>query len=760
MGSRVHSRGDAEPASNARFGPFELDLRAGELRKEGRRIRLQEQPFQILRMLLESPGEVISREDIRKRLWPDNTVVEFDHSINAAVKRLRDALRDSADKPRYIETVARRGYRFIADIEPPTDCPVMAELAAAEPPPTDPTNERQAEAVLPPADTTLPRSDAAPRRPRFNSHHWIPVGLLAAVALVVWAGVVFNRRSARSAAVSLRPLMRLDLDLGNVVPPDSDQGANAVLSPDGTRLVYVSKSKLFLRRLDQAKAIELAETDKAQAPFFSPDGRWLAFFAGSKLRKIPTGGGHVTDLCDAPRGAGGGASWGEDGHIVLGVNFVLERIPATGGAPTPLTELGRGEIVHRWPQVLDGGKAVIFSAYSSMSGLEGASIEVVSLENRRRKTLVRGATWGRYLPSGHLIYISKGTLFAVPFDQSQLEVKGSPTPVLDEVAYSEAYGSAQIDFSRTGTVVYRESRIGAGLVTMQWVDESGNKTPVLPVPGNYLSPALSADGNRLAFTLGGDIWMYDLKHPAMVRLTFGGGFGNPVWTADSQRLVFRGAGGIFWIDVAGTGRPEPLIQSKNSQLPWSFTPDGNRLAFIEIDPATGADIWTVSVQTGPFGLRAGKPEVFLRTPFQERAPMFSPDGRWLAYMSNESGQYQVYVEAFPQKGGKRQVSKDRGGYPAWPRNANELLYWGLGHESQLMVASYRTHDDSFVSDEPRVYSKKIVGFGTTRSYDPAPDGKHIVALVAADSAAASEDRVVFLLNFFDELRRRAPTGTN
>ena len=249
--------------------------------------------------------------------------------------------------------------------------------------------------------------------------------------------------------------------LGNAVAPDSDHGATAILSPDGTRLVYVSKSKLFIRRLDQSKAIELPGTDKAQAPFFSPDGRWLAFFAGSKLRKIPTGGGQVTDLCDAPLGAGGGGSWGEDGDIVVGVNYVLERIPATGGALTPLTELGRGEIVHRWPQVLDGGKAVIFSAYSSMSGLDGASIEVVSLENRRRKTLVRGATWGRYLPSGHLVYISKGTLFAVPFDQSRLEVKGSPTAVLDEVAYSEAYGSAQIDFSRTGMLVYRESRTGA-----------------------------------------------------------------------------------------------------------------------------------------------------------------------------------------------------------------------------------------------------------------------------------------------------------
>lgn len=217
---------------------------------------------------------------------------------------------------------------------------------------------------------------------------------------------------------------------------------------------------------------------------------------------------------------------------------------------------------------------------------------------------------------------------------------------------------------------------------------------------------------------------------------------------------------MLWTRADGLGQPEVLTQSGNQQTPWSFTPDGKRLAFVEIDRATGGDIWTVPVETGPSGLRAGKPEAFLKTPFHERCPAFSPDGRWLAYMSNESGQYQIYVDAFPHKGKKRQISTDRGGYPAWSEKANELFFWGLGHASQLMAASYRTHGDLFVPDQPRVYSRKIVGFGTTRSYDPAPDGKHIVALIAADATHGSQDRVVFLLNFFDELRRRAPVSTN
>lgn len=461
-------------------------------------------------------------------------------------------------------------------------------------------------------------------------------------------------------------------------------------------------------------------TENARAPFFSPDGQLVAFFAGDKLKKVSTRGGPVIELCEAPLGAAGGGSWGEDGNIVAAPNYVLSRIPSAGGALRPLTELTQGEIVHRWPQVLQGGKAVLFSSYASMSGLDSANIEVMSLENRRRKTVVRGGTWGRYLPSGHLVYINKGTLFAVPFDPDRLEVHGTPAPVLEDVAYNAAWGSAEVDFSRTGTLVYRSSKAGDGLVTVPWLDESGNTSPLLPVPGNYLSPALSPDGNRVAFTLGGDVWEYDLKRAVMVRLTFGGGYGNPLWTADGQYVVFRAAGGIFWIHAGGAGRPEPLIQSNNRQLPWSFTPDGKRLAFVEIDPATGADIWTLPVETTGSGLRAGKPEVFLQTPVQERSPMFSPDGQWLAYMSNESGTYQVYVQAFPHKAGKRQISTDRGGYPAWSRNGHELFFWGLGGHSQLMAVSYKARGDSFVTDKPRVWSKRIVGFGSTRSYDPAP----------------------------------------
>jgi serine/threonine-protein kinase len=738
--------GSAKSKLNVRFGPFELDLLKGELRKDGRKVRLQEQPFQILRMLLEAPGEAVSREEIRKRLWPDETVVEFDHSINAAVRRLRDALRDSADNPRYIKTIARRGYCFIGEAE--TDHAAQAEPAAVVPE-KEPSNRPVEEAPRPQL-LTLRRTII------------VPV-LLATIILIVLAGAWYKTRSARPLVTSLQPLIRLDVDLGSDPSVRTDRGASAILSPDGTRLVYMSHSKLFTRQLDQAQATELPGTEGARAPFFSPDGQWVGFFGGGGLNKISIQTKQVIPLCDGSLSNGG--SWGEDGNIIAGFDFRLARIPSTGGTPTAVTELATGEIVHRWPQILPGSKAVLFSAYRSLAGLDGSTIEVMSLRDGRRKTLVRGGTWGRYLPSGHLVYIDQGTLFVIPFDPDRLEVRGTPMPVLEEVAYDAALGAAQIDFSRTGAVVYRNGRTASGLVTVQWLDEPGNTRPVLPVPGNYLSPTLSPDGNRLALTLSGDLWEYELGRGRMTRLTFGGGYSNPVWTADGRYILFRAlsqrALGIWWIRTDGTGQPQQLTRSNNPQLPWSFPADGKRLAFNELSAANIDDIWTVPVESSSSGLRAGKPELFLKNSFHERGPAFSPDGRWMAYQSNESGRYEVYVQAFPDGHSKRRISSDTGTYPAWSRNGRELFFRTNGAHNQLMVASIEERGDSLAVETPRVwFGERIPTFASTKSYDPAPDSKRIVALLPADTPEEPHDRVIFLLNFFDELRRRVPSSLN
>ena len=296
------------------------------------------------------------------------------------------------------------------------------------------------------------------------------------------------------------------------------------------------------------------------------------------------------------------------------------------------------------------------------------------------------------------------------------------------------------------------------MVTVQWLDESGNTRPLLPVPGNYLSPTLSPDGRRLALSSAGDIWVYELGSGSMTRLTAGGGYSNPLWTVDGRYLLFRAlsqrARGTWWIRADGIGPPQPVMQSNNPQLPWSFPADGKRLAFNELSPANIDDIWTVPVETGRAGLTTGKPELFLQTPFHQRAPTFSPDGRWMAYQSNESGRYQIYVQAFPDGHGKRQISGEAGTHPAWSPKGHELFFISGG---VLMSVSYQEHGESFVVEKPRVwFEKKIANFGPTQSYALAPDGKSIVALMPAEPPEERHDRVIFLLNFLDELRRRVP----
>ena len=592
------------------------------------------------------------------------------------------------------------------------------------------------------------------------------VGAVAAVLMVLLGVASFGWwRSTRSVE---RALVRLDVDLGPDVSLFSPAGTDAILSPDGTRLVYVSQGRLFTRRLDQPNATELAGTQGAYAPFFSPDGQWVAFFTTGKLQKISVEGGSAITLCNATNGRGG--SWGEDGNIIaaLGNTGGLSRIPSAGGPPTPVTDLQNGEQTHRWPQILPGGKAVLFTASATTAAFDGANIEVMSLADHRRKTLVRGGTFGRYLPSGHLVYVNRGTLFAVPFDVDRLEVHGTPAPVLDQVSYNAGQGSAQLDFSQTGTLIYRSGGAGGGLLTVAWLDGAGKTQPLLAKPGNYGRPSMSPDGQRLALEVsegsGTDIWLYDWQRDTMTRLTFTGNANAPLWSPDGRYIAFRALGeGMSVIRSDGAGKPQPLTQSKNTQFPWSFTPDGKRLAFFEQDSKTSFDLWTVPLESDSAGLRAGKPEVFLQTPADERTPSFSPDGRWMAYASDESGTYQVYVRAFPDKGGKWQISNSGGGYPMWSRNGRELFFETL--DNHIMVAAYTVKGDSFVADKPRVWSEKQLGGGgivnAARNIDLAPDGKRIVALMPVETAEAqkAQNQVIFLENFFDEVRRRVPTGT-
>jgi serine/threonine-protein kinase len=299
------------------------------------------------------------------------------------------------------------------------------------------------------------------------------------------------------------------------------------------------------------------------------------------------------------------------------------------------------------------------------------------------------------------------------------------------------------------------------MVTIQWVDAAGKTQPLLAKPGFYRRPRVSLDGRRLVLEVmegsRSDIWVYDWQRDTMTRVTFGGANLIPVWSPDGRGILFRGEFGMmFWTRSDGAGKPQPLIQKKNSETACSFTPEGKRLAFYESGIGTAYDLWTVPLESDGAGLRTGKPEVFLQTPADERHPSFSPDGRWLAYISNESGAYQVYVRAFPDKGFKVQISNSGGAYPVWAPDGRELFFRAT---DQIMVADYTVKGDSFEASKPRLWSEKrladygVVGYGT---YDLAPDGKRIAALIpaAGTEAQKTENHVIYLQNFFDEVRRQ------
>jgi serine/threonine protein kinase/Tol biopolymer transport system component len=615
---------------------------------------------------------------------------------------------------------------------------------------------REPEAAATAAASTLP----------WRRLPWIVVGLMTAAAAVsLWA-------PWRASQPVDRPLVRLDVDLGPDVslPPFNVTGSSVAISPDGTRLVYASGTpkKLFIRRLDEPKATELPGTDGAEGPFFSPDGQWLGFEADGKLKKISVEGGAPILLCDVINFVG--ASWGEDGSIVFSsaVNRGLLQISSGGGEPETIAPLGSGEAALARPQILPGDKAVLFTTSTRRSEDEDRfDIEVLTLADHHRKIVARGGSTARYLATskgiGHLVYTNGAKLFAIPFDLDKLETRGTAIPVLDDVGYFALFGGGGLDFSRAGTMVYRRTTAGvpATMSTVHWVDSAGKGEPLRLKPGAYSEPSLSPDGKRVAllFADGGrpDIWVYDLQRDAMTRLTFSGEFNeSPIWSPDSQYVVFASVGrGIFWTRSDGGGQPQALITRKNYLVPTSFTPDGKRLAYYEFEG--NPQVWTVPLEEQGGQLNAGQPEQLLKTSFSDVTPVFSPDGRWLAYVSNESGKNEVYVRTFPPQssgqGGKWQVSTGGGTMPRWSRSGHELFYQSGG---QILAATYTVRNDIFVADNPRVWIAKLGG----TAWDLAPDGKRLAVLTPVDSTEVPkpEHEVVFILNFFDELRRRAPAG--
>jgi Tol biopolymer transport system component/predicted Ser/Thr protein kinase len=592
---------------------------------------------------------------------------------------------------------------------------------------------------------------------------WLGAALVAIA--IFFAGRLFSFRAPSTVD---RPTLALGIDTGGdtTIAGVGWAGLNwvgpaAVLSPDGQSLVFIARGptggrwQLFVRRLNQLEASPLAGTEGAYAPFFSPDGRSVGFFANGRMLKVVLSGGTVTPIC--PVGDARGGAWSPDGTIVFAPrpDGPLYRVSSAGGDPSQATKLDEqaGEITHRWPQFLPGGKSFLFTAH----GYGGAAHEgrMIVQKGTEPTVVQRGAIFGRYAPSGHLLYVNGGKLFAAAFDPDRLQVTGRAVPVADDIATALLSGTAQYAFSDTGLLAYRRARNPKRL--LQWMDRSGQLQPMRNVSAEYQEARFSRDGTRLLLTVSdgtqSDIWSYDIASDALTRLTFyadndrGG-----IWSPDGTHIVYAswqpdvGTFNLFVQRATGGGEPQRLTTSKNLQSPMDWHPSGKYIVFTEERPGSGSDLMLLPIDTGANGLaKVGSPEELIVTPAQEDTGRFSPDGKWIAYTSDESGRNEVYVRPFPARGGRWQVSADGAEWIEWRSGG---LFYGLSEEVVMRVP-YRVDGETFAAGKPEFWMRIPQG---VLWVDPPMTGTRAAAIRADDKRSES---VVLVVNFFDELRRRA-----
>jgi serine/threonine-protein kinase len=592
-----------------------------------------------------------------------------------------------------------------------------------------------------PADG-VPPPQAPPGRDRVAWAVAVGAGLFA-LATLVWG---MARRAPAKASRFAR--FTIPLPTGDRLP--TAMHPVLALSRDGTLLAYVGEragaSQLYLRRLDALTAEPIPGTGGARAPFFSPDGRWLGFFADRKLKKVPVGGGAVATLADAPDPWGG--TWTDDDTIVFNRSGFtgLSRVAAAGGTPTVLTvPKASSELEHEWPHALPGGKAIVFSAMSA-GAFDSARIMALSRDGAAARPLIEGGFAPRFLPTGHLLYARRRGLYAVRFDPSRLETAGTPVRVM-EGALTALTGATHAAVADDGTLAYVP---GSPDRRAMRIDRSGARAALLDKGGLYSDAALSPDGTRLALSIEGektfDIWVADLERGTLARLTSEGMLNAfPTWSPDGKRIAFFSARAgetnkVYWQPADGSGPAERLTSGDSLHWPDAFSPDGRLLVWGEGHPESGPDLWVLPLD----GERRSRP--LLRTPFAEHGVAFSPDGRYFAYVSDQTGREEVYVQALDVPGAGWPISTDGGGEPRWV--SGEILY---RNGDRIMSAAVRTQP-TFSADRPRLRLEgwfEPCAIPLCRSFDVSRDGRDLIVLTGDQLGPPTEIHVV--LGWFREL---------
>jgi serine/threonine-protein kinase len=592
--------------------------------------------------------------------------------------------------------------------------------------------------------------DVAPARASVDQPLWkraLAMVVVAMIAALASGGLVWRFRVPGEAPVVSR--MRLTL------PPGNDFYFNGrhliAISPTGRHVAYSAGFGMWLHSLDalEARAVPGAEGE-GRNPFFSPDGQWLGYYAAGELRRVPVSGGSSVRLATAVNPWG--ASWSDDGHVYYGQGpDGIWRVPASGGTPSRVIEVAPGEFAHG-PHVLPDREWILFTLLpAGVGSWNRANIVAQSMQTRERVVLIEGGHDARYLRTGHLLYAVNGTLLAVPFDARAHRVTGSAVPLFDNVFDAGVItGASHFDVNPSGALVY-VPRIGNSL-RLTWVDRRGNEEAIPGELRPYRHPRVSPDGTRITVEVedpgNTDVWVGDARRGTFSRLTINEDVdSDPIWTPDGSRVVFasvRGKTGLFAQAADGSGGAVHMADGTGGVRPLTWTADGE-LVYEEL---MGPAIKILSRQDGP---AREVPLLELREYFNEKLPAISPDGKWIAYQSTESGRMEVYVRPFPAvSSGRWQVSVGGGFAPLWARNGQELYYRS---DRSLMVVAVKTAG-GFAAAPPaplfRLAGYVLAGTRGIR-YDVAPDGRFL--LLKDEDGRESRDRVVVVQNWFEELKR-------
>ncbi|HEY6952144.1 MAG TPA: protein kinase [Bacteroidota bacterium] len=575
-------------------------------------------------------------------------------------------------------------------------------------------------------------------------------GLLALfVVVLVW--------NPWRTSVVTRPVMRFTIDLPANAPLVGGNTNGVTLSSDGRYMAYCGLSgntiRLFVRRLDQLDAVPIQGTDGALYPVFSPDDQWIAYEANGAIWKVPIAGGASERIC-AIEGQSRGIAWTHDNTILFGhISRGISRVSAEGGTPELITKLDTkaGEISHRFPQLLPDGKTIIFTVKTNnIATFDDALIEAERIGSGKRTILVRGGTGGQYVPAGYLVYGRGASIYAVSLDADRLEVKGPPVAIEAGGWLNHGSGDVVMAFSSTGAFVFAPSGpLSFDNVAEVWLNRQGKMLPLLDSARAYAAASFSPDGQKIAIAVqaaNDDIWVYHRIRGTLTRLTFeGGNHADPLWSPDGKYVFYLAENGatpdIFRKAWDGSGPEERLTNGLNVSSLTSIRSDGKVLAFIQ-----NGDIWILPLD----GDR--KPVPFLRTPAIERGASFSPDGRWIAYSSNESGRDEVYVIPYPGRDGKWQISADGGIAPLWNRNGRELFYI---NDSKLMVTEIK-ESSSFDFSIPKV----LFTIPPNASIqDIAPQGDRFAAGVVR-TQELTQSKLTVVLEWISELNGKFAGSKN